>query len=458
MYFIMSNILSERNWELLLEAIDNRRVVPIIGDEFFYIIENGQEISVNDFLIGKLSEKFNAKGEYIDFSSISDAIELENFINYKIRYINAQTDIYYEISNLLATQKIHVRDSLKQLLRLNSFPLILTTSFIPKLDILLSNEGCEYVSMAYEKSADSDIKPTMIHGEKPVIYHLFGSCSKIKKSFMVTEEDLLEYMHLWHEPDARPPFLTKYLSNKFLMVLGCNYPNWLFRFFWHSIRNFSLMPQPDHNSEIMEVMQAIVSIDKTKEDADLERFLARIHTSVYKCSESFIDELTSHWNEAYGNKHLTPGDAILPESQNSKDTGSIDVFISYASEDREAASQIANMLKELGGNVWFDDHELVLSEKYEAEITTAISKAKRFMPIISNTTMKEEARYFRREWAIAHKVLDDRFGLPFFAPITIDDCDPKDERIPKTFRDCHIESFQSEDIKLKLKKFIRSIR
>ena len=39
MYFIMSNILSERNWELLLEAIDNRRVVPIIGDEFFYIIE-----------------------------------------------------------------------------------------------------------------------------------------------------------------------------------------------------------------------------------------------------------------------------------------------------------------------------------------------------------------------------------------------------------------------------------
>ena len=127
MYFIMSNILSERNWELLLEAIDNRRVVPIIGDEFFYIIENGQEISVNDFLIGKLSEKFNAKGEYIDFSSISDAIEVENFINYKIRYINAQTDIYYEISNLLATQKIHVRDSLKQLLRLNCFPLILTT-------------------------------------------------------------------------------------------------------------------------------------------------------------------------------------------------------------------------------------------------------------------------------------------------------------------------------------------
>lgn len=450
------NNLSERNWELLLEAIDNRRVVPIIGDEFFYIMENGQEISVNDFLIKKLNEKFRVDSDHIDFSSISDAIELENFINYKIRYINAQTDIYYEINNLLATQKVHVRDSLKQLLKLNRFPLILTTSFIPKLDSLLSHEGCGYISISYEKSANSDIKPTMIHGEKPIIYHLFGSCSKIKKSFMVTEEDLLEYMHLWHEPDARPPFLTKYLSNKFLMVLGCNYPNWLFRFFWHSIRNFSLMPQPDHHNKIMEVMQAIVSVDKVKEDVELERFLARIHTSVYKCSQSFIEELTSHWNESYGNTLPTHNE--VPVSKEQTERTGIDVFISYASEDREAARQIADMLKELGASVWFDDHELVLSEKYEAEITAAISKAKRFMPILSHTTMKEEARFFRREWAIAHKVLDDRFGLPFFAPITVDDCDPKDDRIPKTFRDCHIESFLSEDIKLKLKKFIRSIR
>ena len=450
------NNLGERNWELLLEAIDNRRVVPIIGDEFFYIEDEGQRISVNDFLIGRLGMKFRVNNTHVDFSAVSDAIELENFINYKIRYINAQTDIYYEIHQLLQYQKIHVHDSLKQLLKLNRFPLILTTSFIPKLDTLLAQEDCEYVSISYDRSSDSDIKPTMLHGDKPVIYHLFGCCSKIKKSYMVTEEDLLEYMHLWHEPDARPPFLTKYLSNKFLMVLGCNYPNWLFRFFWHSIRNFSLMPQPDQDDKIMEVMQAIVSIDKVRDDADLERFLSRIHTSVYQCSGEFIRELTSHWH-IYAER-ITDTDGKSDQEDKKTASEGLDVFISYASEDREDARHLAETLRSLGASVWFDERELTLSDKYEEEITQAIKKAKRFMPILSHTTMKQEPRFFRKEWAIAHKILDDRFGLPFFAPVIIDDCDPKDIRIPATFRDCHIISFQSEDATLKLKKFIRSIR
>ena len=47
MYFIMDNKLNEDIWELLLKAIDGRRVVPIIGDEFFYVIENGKEISAS---------------------------------------------------------------------------------------------------------------------------------------------------------------------------------------------------------------------------------------------------------------------------------------------------------------------------------------------------------------------------------------------------------------------------
>ena len=116
------------------------------------------------------------------------------------------------------------------------------------------------------------------------------------------------------------------------------------------------------------------------------------------------------------------------------------------------------MLRDLGASVWFDKRELTLSDKYENEITSAIARAKRFMPVLSRTTLKEEPRFFRKEWAIAHRVLEDRFGLPFFAPVTIDDCNPNDARIPKTYRDCHIISFQNDDIELQLKKFIRSIR
>ena len=451
------NEISDRNWELLLEAINNNRVVPIIGDEFFYVLEDGKEINVTDFLVRKLSSRFNVNDSFIDFSSIADAIELENFINHKIRFINSQTDIYYEISQILQSERIYVRESLCRLIEINKFPLILTTSFIPGIEQLLSQKGGECMALSYERSADSDIPPIGLSGGKTVIYYLFGRCSRIKKSYMVTEEDLLEYIHLWHETDARPPRLAKYLANKFLMVLGCNYPNWLFKFFWHSIRNFSLIPPANKADKIMEIMQAIVSVDQVKDDADLERFLSRIHTSIYQNSGTFIQELIDHW-DSFALTTNTEFEYKTNAEELTPDNTSVDVFISYASEDRQVASRLAEMLRNLGASVWFDKRELTLSDKYENEITSAIARAKRFMPVLSRTTLKEEPRFFRKEWAIAHRVLEDRFGLPFFAPVTIDDCNPNDARIPKTYRDCHIISFQNDDIELQLKKFIRSIR
>ena len=90
------NEISDRNWELLLEAINNNRVVPIIGDEFFYVLEDSKEINVTDYLVRKLSLRFNVNDSFIDFSSIADAIELENFINHKIRFINSQTVPMFE--------------------------------------------------------------------------------------------------------------------------------------------------------------------------------------------------------------------------------------------------------------------------------------------------------------------------------------------------------------------------
>lgn len=456
--FVMEHVnnISERNWELLLEAIDGKRVIPIIGDDFFYLVEDGEEIDVKDYLICNLSQKFNVKEPSTDFSTIADAIELENFMNKKIRFVNIQTDIYYEINQLLQSKTIFVKESLHKLLSLNKFPLILTTSFIPGLEQLFSQSGCECVSLSYDKTADSDLNASVKSTSGVLIYYLFGKCSKIKKSYMVTEEDLLEYIHLWHEQDARPPKLTKYLANKFLLVLGCNYPNWLFRFFWHSIRNFSLAPS-DQTDRIMEMMQAIVSVDKVKEDADLHRFLSRIHTSIYSNSRDFINELTEHWDSYSKGKSEDESfdETHIVQAPNSDD---IDVFISYANEDKNAARHLSEILRKLGANIWFDDRELILSEKYEAEIRSAIARAKRFMPVLSATTLIEKPRFFRKEWAIAHSVMDDRFGLPFFAPIIVDDSDPKDIRIPETFRQCHIISMQSVDVELQLKKFVRSIR
>ena len=53
--------INDRNWNILLDAIDRERVVPIIGDEFFYIKdeESGTDMRIDAFLIKELSRKFN---------------------------------------------------------------------------------------------------------------------------------------------------------------------------------------------------------------------------------------------------------------------------------------------------------------------------------------------------------------------------------------------------------------
>ena len=441
------NNLDERNWDLLLEAVDRKRVVPIIGDEFFYILEDGKETGIQEYLIRELGKKFGVDSPDADFSTISEHIMLENFRNYYIHHSNSQTDIYYEISRLLRNQDIHIHDSLKKLISIKKFPLILTTSFVPNLETLLAQEGIRCESIAYERSASSDIEPSMLTDGKTIIYHMFGVCSKTQGTYMVTEDDLLDYIHLWHGYDTRPKHLTRYIHDKFLMILGCNYPNWLFRFFWHSLRNFSLEPP---QSENLKMMQGIISTDRYQEDGELKRFLSRIHTSVYECSKRFISDLSEKWSEFYENKNTN---YVYDDSEE------VEIFISYASEDIAAAKKIHELLTDLGAKAWYDKRELVGGDLYENKIDTAIMKAARFMPLISSTTITStNPRFYRREWNTAHEAAKSRFNLPYFVPIRIDDCDPYDEKLPEKFRHTHMLSLDSDILENELRKLIREIR
>ena len=108
--------INERNWGILLDAIDKKRVVPIIGDEFYYIKDEttGQEISVNNYLIRELSKKFGVTEENVDFATIADTIEVENFKNR--RNAGVITDLYFEIDAILRTTRIRCRNSIQDFL------------------------------------------------------------------------------------------------------------------------------------------------------------------------------------------------------------------------------------------------------------------------------------------------------------------------------------------------------
>lgn len=439
--------INDRSWSILMDAIDKERVVPIIGDEFFYIVDEQTQshIGVEEYLLRELARKFEVENEPIDFTSIVDTIDIVNFKNRS--FAGNKTDLYFEIDAILRTATIHCNPSIINLLSIGKFPLILTTSYIPGLEEALSERFGKLTVKVYNKSNQNDID-VFLSSSQPTLYYLFGRENKINKSYMVTEDDLLEYMHVWHNSDTRPERLSNYMSGKFFLLLGSNYPDWLFRFFWHSIRNFSM-------SSVSNEMQAVVVRDDSLDNRDLARFLSRIQTQILENCESFLQEFMSRWNaRPTSSLPQTP----IKEAEELPSPEEIDIFISYASEDRTAAEQVADSLRQLGAHVWFDQRNLIPADMYEQIIEDVILKAKRFVPIISHQTLSPGRRFFRREWAIAIREMDFRYGLPYIAPIVIDDCDINSEHFPKPFRDAHCIRTDSAEYTQQLKQLIRSFR
>ena len=453
--------INERNWNLLLEAINNGSVVPILGNEIFQIESNGKKELLEEFIIQELAKKFDVPYETgMGYSSINDKIEDLNFQNLRFRRTGDITDIYFEINSIFRNIKFSELLLLKKILSIGKFPLILTTSFNPIIEDILLETSENTKVYSYNRSMKSDI-PNNISAESPALYYLFGRLSKMKNSFMVTEDDLLDYLHCWHNDDTRPKNLVKYLENKYLLIIGCDYPNWLFRFLWYSIRSFSLSGT---NYEA----QGLVANNTLKKDYELTKFLSRVQTHVYEDSALFIDKLSEQWsiyknekkdeNEEKNETENVVGKDNDEENIKINANSAVDIFISYAHEDYETASELEKILVENGASVWLDKRALSPSEDYRAEIKTMIQKTKRFMPILSRNTIKEESRFFRREWTWALDELECRLSIPYIAPVVIDSVDTDNVLIPEQFRNVHIIDYRNENIELDIKKLIRSIR
>ena len=97
------------------------------------------------------------------------------------------------------------------------------------------------------------------------------------------------------------------------------------------------------------------------------------------------------------------------------------VFLSYASQDAEAARRICDALRAAGLEVWFDQSELRGGDAWDATIRRQIKECALFVPIISANTQARGEGYFRCEWKLAvdrsHLMADDQ---AFLLPVVID--------------------------------------
>jgi adenylate cyclase len=110
------------------------------------------------------------------------------------------------------------------------------------------------------------------------------------------------------------------------------------------------------------------------------------------------------------------------------------LFLSYASEDADAAQRICEVLRAAGVEVWFDRNELRGGDVWDQRIRREIHRCGLFIPIISANTVSRREGYFRLEWDLAdqrtHMLARDRV---FIVPVCIDATLDSSTDVPESF-------------------------
>ena len=111
------------------------------------------------------------------------------------------------------------------------------------------------------------------------------------------------------------------------------------------------------------------------------------------------------------------------------------VFLSYASQDAEAAARICEALRAAGIEVWFDRSDLRGGDAWDAHIKKQIHDCALFIPVISAQKPTREPKVTSvASWKLAtRRLMDLADDAAFLVPVVIDETREADARVPEEF-------------------------
>lgn len=447
----------ERNWNRLLDDIEAGQVIPIVGPELAVASFGPERSSLYRHVARMLAESLDE----VDESVLAQNYGIGDVSAAMVRNYGELDDVYSEIRHIMREQEWPVPESLKHLAGIRHFDTFVSMTFDSLLEEAVRDvRGTDVESLAYSSLDQRVVDVDPRRAGRSTVYQMFGQLSH-PPDYVVTEEDQLRFTHLLHSPDRRPVNLFDLMQSRKLLVIGCNFPNWLARFFLCCAKGDRLF---------YESLGSVFADGTSRHDENFVMFLERRKGQVYHQGDAveFVSELYDRWTERFGGAELDGGVAenasiSVAEPGETQDFAGDSVFLSYASEDRSAAQTIREQLARVGVDVWFDQGALEPGDHFKDKILRSIEQASVFLPLISQHTLTNERRFFRLEWKKAIEEADYRPDEPpFIQPVVIDTTDVEDGHVPAAFRTRHcvrLENGRATDAFLKLMvRTIRSVR
>lgn len=389
-------------WDALVEAAVSGNVVPVIGPDVLCDFHH-PGMNINEFIISTIDTQLRLRGRHATFSQlVYDPDFLARLSEATGNSGITRDSIYGLVNNIFANprnveQNFRSSSLLQRLLDLKLFPFVITTSFAPVVEDAMRHvwAGRHVRVLAFSNDPARDRKPGIgdISGAQdmglPTVYYMFGRTPGQPHRYVLTDNDMLDFCKSWMSAQTRPDNLCEQLRDKYLLMLGCGYSDWLFRFIWYCMNK-----TPDSKTKGL-----MASDSKTHET--LVEYLRRIDT--FLPANKTPDEIVSEIERRVG-EYRAAHDA---ERYSRPQRGS-DVFVSYSRSDAAVAEKVCEYLSAKGLNVWYDRNNLLGGSKFMDEIEDAIESAKVFVPILTTSIEREamDAHVYRREWKKALDVQD----------------------------------------------------
>lgn len=403
-------------WDKLIQQIIEGNVIPVIGADL--LIDNATNL--HNVIIDGLSRIFKVESRHSTFSELVYSPEYTSS--------NKKDNIYYQVNKIFASKRFPPSQRLLKLLSVRQFPFVMTTSFTPIVEQAMRTiwkDELKVMRFNNNPSENDDIK-TATDLRKPTVYYMFGKVGEAAQKYVLTDTDMLDFVSSWlsDKDKVRPKNLCNELEKKYLLMLGNNYSNWLFRFIWYSMRKPNLG-------------RGMLAYDGSL-DESLINFLDRAETFTKQDISDVIDQI------------ITRLDQKLKENESTKfnkPEENVDVFISYSRSDSDVAEKVYTALTAHGKRVWYDRFNLTEGGNFMDEIKKAIKTAKYFVPIFSQNIEREknDSHVYRNEWDQAIEVAIS-MGRTYIIPMAEKDFDFYKAAIPERLQRHNAICYSHDDV------------
>jgi hypothetical protein len=425
--------LDDDAWDDLLNYIEERRVIPIIGPDLLRVQTDTGPRLLYEWLAEKLAGKLS-----VDTAGLPQPLTLNDVVCCYLGQRGRREEVYTRLRSIMREVQLAPPTALRQLTQITDFDLFVTTTFDPLLEQALNLERFDGQPttevLAYAPNRVADLPAERGQLQRPVVYHLLGRLSA-SPTYVVSDEDMLEFICALQSEHLTPEKLFHELEHNHLLLIGSDFSNWLARLFLRMAKRKRLSDPRD--------VGEVFADDHTMKDDRLVAFLQQVsvRTRVYSGAEAFVAELHQRWLKRQKLVAVPSGAGVAPQRflPPAREMPENAIFISYAREDLPAVQRLKAALDAAGLTTWFDLDRLESGDDYDRKISANIARCSFFLPIISATTQRRLEAYFRREWSYAvDRSRNIAEGAVFILPVCIDDTPESAAQVPDKFKAVHI--------------------